>query len=252
MPDSLDFEGHVVILGWDALAHRITRQLVAADKKVAVITRQTDAREVIQEAFAPENVRVHLAALNDWATFEQVNIEQALKVFVNLESEEDSLVAILNMRALYDDLEFDVVLNNPELEDTFYTAGVTYAVSPRNLASKLTASHLFEPEVATYTADLLSAADEAEEHDIQQYKLLDSNEYVGQTWGDLFWTLKEEHNCVPIGIGRPKPDSVGRELTKVPADDRTLRAGDHIILITAGAKEEALESFFGLDEGIGR
>jgi len=253
MPDSpIDFENHVVILGWDSLAHRITRQLVVADKKVAVITKKTEAREVIQEAFSPDSVRVHLSQLNDWSTFDRVNIEEAFKVFVNLEDEEDSLVAILNMRALYDDLEFDVVLDNPELEDTFYTAGVTYAVSTRNLSSKLTASHLFEPEVANYTSDLLSASHESEEHDIQQYELLDSNEYVGQTWGDLFWALKEDLNCVPIGIGRPNPDAVGRKLTKIPSDDRTLRAGDQIILITSGATEEALESFFGTDEGIRR
>ncbi len=253
MPDrEINFENHVVILGWDPLAHRITGQLLAADKQVVVITRQTEARTFIRETFSPDHVRVFLSQLNDWASFEQVNIEQAFKVFVNLDDEEKSLVAILNMRALYGDLEFDVVLDNPELEETFYTAGVTYAVSPRNLASKLTASHLFEPEVATYTADLLSAADDPHEHDIQQYELLDSNEFVGRTWGDLFWTLKEKHNCVPIGLGRSKPDAVGRELTKVPSDDRPLRAGDHVILITTGAQEEDLEAFFGTDEGIHR
>jgi voltage-gated potassium channel len=253
MSDSpIDFSNHVVILGWDALAHRITRQLVVADKHVVVITRQTEARDVIREAFAPEHVRVHLSQLNDWSTFDRVNIEQTSKVFVNLDDEEDSLVAILNLRALYDGLEFDVVLNKSELEDTFYTAGVTYAVSPRNVASKLTASHLFEPEVATYTADLLSASETADEHDIQQYELLDSNEYVGQTWGDLFWTLKEHLNCVPIGLGRPKPGGPGRELDKIPPDDTPLRAGDHVVLVTAGANEEALESFFGTEEGIRR
>jgi len=250
---SINFENHVVILGWDALAHRITRQLVLADKKVAIITQQTDAREVIQETFAPANVQVHLSDLNDWSTFDTVNIEKSFKVFVNLDSEEDSLVAILNLKGLYDDLEFDVVLNNPELEDTFYAAGVTYAVSTRNLASKLTAGHLFEPEVARYTSDLLSAANgNDEEHDIQQYELLDSNEYVGQTWGDLFWDLKAQLNCVPIGIGRATPNAPGRDLTKLPDDDRPLRAGDHIILITAGTKEAELEAFFGTNEGVGR
>ena len=246
------FTNHVVILGWDALAHRITRQLVLADKKVAVITRQTDARELIQETFSPDDVQVHLSDLNDWDTFDAVNIEASFKVFVNLDSEEDSLVAILNLKGHYDGLEFDVVLENPELEDTFYSAGVTYAVSTRNLASKLTAGHLFEPEVATFTADLLSASAETGDHDIQQYELIEGHESIGQTWGDLFWTLKNEFNCVPIGIGRSKPDTVGRTVTKMPADDRNLRAGDHILLITAHETETDLESFFGTKEGIGR
>jgi voltage-gated potassium channel len=248
----ISFTNHVVILGWDALAHRITRQLVLADKRVVVITRQTEARELIQESFSAEDVRVHLSDLNDWTTFDAVNIEQAFKVFVNLDSEEDSLVAILNLKGHYDGLEFDVVIDNPELEDTFYSAGVTYAVSTRNLASKLTAGHLFEPEVATYTSDLLSASAETGDHDIQQYELTDDNEYVGRTWGDLFWTLKDEMNCVPIGIGRSKPDSVGRTVTKMPDDDRPLRAGDHIILITDHSTEEELRALFGTDEGIRR
>ena len=246
------FTNHVVILGWDALAHRITRQLVLADKKVAVITRQTDVRELIQETFSPNDVQVHLSDLNDWDTFDAVNIEDSFKVFVNLDSEEDSLVAILNLKGHYNGLEFDVVLENPELEDTFYSAGVTYAVSTRNLASKLTAGHLFEPEVATFTSDLLSASAETGDHDIQQYELVEGHESIGQTWGDLFWTLKNEFNCVPIGIGRSKPDSVGRTLTKMPDDDRPLQSGDHIILITDHTTEEELEAFFGTDEGIGR
>ena len=173
-------------------------------------------------------------------------------MFINLDSEEDSLVAILNLKALYDGLEFDVVLENPELEETFYAAGVTYAVSTQNLASKLTASHLFEPEVATFTSDLLSASEKNNDHDIQQYELLASNDYVGQTWGDLFWDVKEQLNCVLIGLGRPRADDQKNELTKVPPADMRLQAGDHVVLITAAEKEEALESFFGTDEGIRR
>ena len=253
MPDApIPFENHVVILGWDELAHRIARQLVIADKQVVVITKQAEAREVIRDAFSSDAVRVHLSQLNDWTRFDQVNIEAAFKVFVNLDNEEESLVAILNLKSLYDGLEFDVVLENQELEDTFYAAGVTYAVSSRNLASKLTASHLFEPEVARYTSDLLSASEAAEEHDIQQYELLETNAYVGRTWGDLFWTLKEDFNCVPLGLGWETPDEAGRALEKMPANDRPLRAGEHVILITAGAQEAALEDFFGVEEGIRR
>lgn len=249
---SIDFEHHVVILGWDPLAHRITRQLVLADKQVAVIAQTTEAREVIQDTFSEDSVRVHLSQLNDWDTFDVVNIEQSFKVFVNLDNEEDSLVAILNLKALYDDLEFDVVLSNPELEETFYSAGVTYAVSTQNLASKLTAGHLFEPDVATYTSDLLTGNAAPGDHDFQQYELIDSNEYVGQTWSDLFWRLKNDFNCVAIGLGRSNPDGTGRTLTKMPDDDRPLRAGDHIILIAAYEKEDDLVSFFGTKEGIGR
>lgn len=245
------FENHVFILGWNDLARQITRQLVVADQRVAVITQQSEARELIQEAFSPDDVQVLLSQLNDWSTFNRVNIEESFKVFVNLADEEDSLVAILNLKALYDGLEFDVVLKNPELEETFYSAGVTYAVSPRNLASKLTAGHLFEPEVAEYTSDLLSASTQPGDHDIQQYELLESNPFVGQTWSDLFWELKNHLNCVPLGIGRSKPNMVGRELTKTPSDDHPLRAGDHVILVTDVEKESELEAFFGTDEGIG-
>jgi voltage-gated potassium channel len=246
------YEDHVVILGWNALAHRITRQLVLAERKVAIITPSPEAREVIQETFADAPVQVYLSPLTEWSTFDAVNIEASFKVFVNLDSEEDSLVAILNLKGLYDGLEFDVVLENPELEETFYSVGVTYAVSTRNLASKLTASHLFEPEVAAYTSDLLSASETADDHDIQQYELTPENPYVGQTWDALFWALKDDLNVVPIGLGRAKADAAGRTLSKLPPPDRTLRAGDHVVLITRGATEAALEAFFETHEGIRR
>lgn len=252
MNDPIDFENHVVMLGWNDLAHQITRQLVFAGKQVVVITQDTEARELIRETFEPENVRVHLSQLNDWSTFDQVNIEQSIKVFINLQDEEDSLVAILNLQGLYDGLEFDVVLQNPELEETFYAAGVTYAVSTENLASKLTASHLFESEVATYTADLLSVSQGSGDHDIQQYELLESNEYVGKTWGDLFWDLKDQFNSVPIGLARPSPNAVRHELKKLPPNDMTLQRGDHVVLISAADAQEELEAFFGTTEGIRR
>lgn len=248
----IDFTDHIIILGWDSLAHRITKQLVTADRKVVVISHQTDARDLVQETFSPDSVRVHLSELNDWTTFDAVNIEEAFKIFVNLEREEDSLIAILNLKALYDGLEFDVVINNPELKDTFYTAGVTYAVSPRNLSPKLTASHLLEPEAAAYTSDLLSASEKPGDHDIQQYELINGHEYVGKTWNALFWTLKDEYNCVPIGLGHPDPNTEGRLLDKMPDDDHTLHVGDHVILITDYETESDLEAFFGTSEGVGR
>ena len=56
------------------------------------------------------------------------------------------LIAILNMKKSYPDAKFLVTLDNPDLKETFQSAGVTYALSKNEMAANVsTVEFLFTP-----------------------------------------------------------------------------------------------------------
>lgn len=244
-----DLEHHVVILGWDEFTSLVTEQLVAADHQVVVVTGEEEARDRIYEAFDRSQVLVFESYLSDFRELAEIRIESSLKVFVNLENDRESLVAILKMKELYDGLAYDVLLEDKELKDTFYVAGVQYAVSKFNISAKVLASHLFEPDAAEYLVDLLAAAETDEDLDVQQYAILESNPLAGEPYGEVFWRLKKEYNCVPVGLSKPSDGRVA-ELHKIPDDDMIVEPGDFLIVVLRGSSEGGIEELFGVREGM--
>mgnify|MGYP006285767437 CR=1 FL=1 len=248
-PTTENLANHVIILGWDEFASLVTEQLVASQHQVVVVTREEEDRERIHEAFDPSQVMVFESYLADFQELEHVAIESCLKVFVNLGDDRESLVAILKMKDLYDGIEYDVLLEDKELKDTFYVAGVRYAVSKFNISAKVLASHLYEPDAAEYMIDLLAATETDKDLDVQQYQILESNPLAGEPYGDAFWKLKTEHDCVPVGLSKAQPDG-HHELHKIPEDDLLVEAGDFMLLVIRGAAEAGIEELFGVIEGM--
>jgi voltage-gated potassium channel len=149
------------------------------------------------------------------------------------------------MKRHFPDLDYMVALSDEELEQTFRSAGVTYAVSKYNISSKILASYLYEPDVAEYTEDLLKATEEEGDHDIQQYRVTDSCAAIGNRFVDLMRTLRDDHNCVPIGLR--KADGT---LHKVPTPGTVVDHDDFVLLVTQRSSEAGLESYFGTQEGV--
>jgi voltage-gated potassium channel len=149
------------------------------------------------------------------------------------------------MKNHFEDLEYMVALSDEELEETFRSAGVTYAVSKFNISSKVLASYLYEPDVAEYTEDLLTATENGEDYDIQQYQVTDQCPADGESFIDVMRTLKSEHRSTPIGLKKADGD-----LKKVPVPTTTVEKDDHVLLITRGDRESGLEDYFGTEEGV--
>jgi voltage-gated potassium channel len=243
------FKDHVVILGWDDFARAIAEQLTKADRRVAIATDGKDDIDLIYAQFPREAVFVLYTDLKDIAMLEKAGIEHAAMVFPNLGSDTDCLIAILNIKKRWPDKQFVVALDNPELRDTFRTAGVTYVLSRSEIASKLIASYLFEPDVAEYETDLLSSAQEEDEYDIQQYEITAENAYAGKRYGDAFTDLKARYNVVPIGLCKVNANGGQRDLLKLPGDDVRIDIGDHLLMIVNGHSERLISRAFGVKEG---
>lgn len=197
------FNNHIVVVGWDGFARSIITQLLRADREVAVITSSRYDVDLIYQAFGEQSVFVLFAELNDVQQFRLAGVEQSQVLFLNSGSDTDKLITILNLKKHFDGLRYLVTLDNPDLKETFQSAGVTYALARNEIAAKMIASYIFEPDVAAFSNDLISSTDSAGHYDIHQYLVLPSNPYAGQSYGEAFSDLRSRYNTLLLGLSKP-------------------------------------------------
>ncbi|MDH5396994.1 MAG: ion channel [Cyclobacteriaceae bacterium] len=243
-----NFECHVVIIGWTDFGKAVTDQLVAAGRKVAIVTKEKDNVDIIQEYYSSRKVFVLFNDYNNIEMLDKVNIKNSSTVFINLNDDTEKLVYILNLKKHYNSLTFIVTLDNANLKNTFMTAGVTYAISRHEISSKLLASYIFEPDVATYSEEIISFASTDDDHDIKQFYVTKDNPYKGMPYIKVFFDLKKSCNAVLIGI--VKNEKGKRTLYKNPHDEMTVQMGDYLIMISNGKSEGKISKLFHTKEGL--
>lgn len=245
---SVSFNRFVVIIGWNGFSESIVRQLLSSSNNVVVVTENKENKPAIRgelEERYEDSVDIFYVHRSDYSRMREIGLGDAQSLFLNLESDEQNLITILRMQNHFSDPEYMVALEDEELEDTFQSAGVTYAVSKFNISSKVLASYLYEPDVADYTEDLLTATEEGDDYDIQQYRVTDKCEADGNSFIDVMRTLKSDHHTTPIGLKK-----ANGELKKVPDPNVTVQRDDYVLLITRGCREGGLEEYFGTEEGV--
>lgn len=242
------FKDHVVIIGWTDFGKSVTDQLVAAGKKVAVVTKEKDSVDLIHEYYGTRRVFVAFNDYNNMDMLHKVNIAESSIVFINLKDDTEKLVYILNLKKHFDNLKYIVTLENANLKSTFQSAGVTYTISRHEISSKLLASYIFEPDVAIYSEEIISFPQTEEHYDIKQYRILDNNPYAGQYYEKVFFELKKEYNVVLIGI--VKNQNGKRQLLKNPEESITVEVNDYLIMMMNMKGMKKMGRYFKSDEGI--
>ena len=169
-------------------------------------------------------------------------------VFVNLPDDTEKLVYILNLKKAYENLEFVVTIENSNLKNTFIGAGVTNAISPNEISSKILASYMFEPDVASYTEDIMSFAKNENDYDIKQFLVTHDNPYLNKTYQESFFDLKKRYNTILIGISK-KDKNGNRKLIKNPLGEVGINLGDYLIVILNGTSFELILKVFNVEEG---
>jgi voltage-gated potassium channel len=241
------FQNHVVIIGWSEFGKSVTDQLVGAGRHVAIITKEQNNIDIIREQYKSKAVFVLYSDYNNFEHLEKVNIEKSSIVFVNFNDDTEKLVYILNLKKHHPELEFIVTLTNANLKSTFQSAGVTYAISNSEIASKLLASYIFEPDVAVYTEEIIAYARTDEMYDMKEFKVLENNPYVNKPYGDAFYDLKRECNVILVGL--VKEIEGRRKLLKNPEDNEVIEAGDYLIMIMNRQAVKKLTDLFKTHEG---
>jgi voltage-gated potassium channel len=242
------FNNHVVIIGWDNFARAVAECLLAAGRQVAVVVNDKDMIEGMYENFSRKNFFALYAQYDHIPSLAKVNIAEASLVFLNVPQDTDKLIAILNIKQVHPETKFLVVLEQTQLKETFFGAGVTYVLSKNDIAAKLVASYIFEPDVARFNNDLLSHALTNNDYDVQEYKVLPNNPYSGKTYGEVFLDIKQQYGCITIGM--VKIHDGQRFLLKVPADSTIVEAGDYLIFILNGEQSPTIAEVFHVPEGV--
>jgi len=242
------FKNHCVIFGWESNTHTVVEQLIGVGKKVAIVTDKVEDVTLIRESYDQHNVHILLSDYNKLSMLDKVNIEQSSVVYINFTDDTEKLVHVLNMKKVYQDLNFAVTLENADLKDTFQSAGVTYTVSKNEISSKMLASYIFEPDVAEYSTDILSYAQNDEDYDIKEFEVTEDNPYLNQTYNSTFSDLKSKFNCILIGIS--KTTGGKKKLLKNPDNEKLLvELGDFLIILANGRASSPLSETFKTSEG---
>ncbi len=240
-------ENHTVIIGWGDFGHMVADQIVKAGNELAVITNQKEQVDVIRSSFDGKNVFVLYTEYNILDNLKKANVAEASSVFLNFDDDTEALVYFINLRRQFPKPKYVVSVNNSALKQTFITAGVTFAVSKNEIASKLVASYIFEPDVAYITEDLMSTAINEFDYDILEYKVVEGNPFIGKSYLNVFVELKRDFNSVVIGISRCKDGHY--QLLYNPKRSLKINIDDYMIIIANGLGKKKIEKAFKVGEG---
>jgi voltage-gated potassium channel len=243
-----DFHNHLVMIGWDKFSKQVLEQIVLTNYNVAVVTNNKEEVDHIYELFPKNKVFVLFAEFDNFKALEKVNFNAASTCFINFQNDMDALVYAINVKKQFPRMEYVVSLQNTDLKPTFKNAGVDHVVARNEVASRLAASYIFEPEVAQITEDLMATAINELDYDIQQYLVTAKNPYIGRPYNELFNEFKATYNAVLIGISKFREGE--RQLLYNP-DKKSLKIAenDFLVLIANGFAKAKLEKSFGVIEG---
>lgn len=238
-----DASGHIVIFGWSDATARIVEQIRVLGRQIVIVTHKREHIDTIHDRFSCSVFPLY-AEFDDVSLLKHANLRDADRALLNIDSDTDTLIHLLNLRKEFPDVEFVVAAQNEELDDTFRSAGVSKVVNSHSNAAHLIASVIFEPDVAAFAQDLITTAQDDSDHDLQQYTIEPESPVANRSYGEAFRSLYESRRVVPIGVSKPEDEEEG--LLKLPDDDVTLQAGDVLIVIAAGTDVTPLEEEWNL------
>lgn len=241
------YEDHIIIVGWGEFSKLVADEISHTNKNMAIITDKKDDIDLIYEKYGRDNIFVLFSELQNFEALQKVNAAKASVAFIGLHDDSDALLYVLDFKKNYPEPDIVVSLQKSQLKDTFRTAGVTYVIARNEIASKLVASYIFEPDVADLNIDLISTSRNENEYDIQEYCVLPNNPFSGSRCKEAFYKIKEDFNCILIGITKFKQGK--REILTNPAGETLIEQGDYLMLMGNGIAKKKVEAAFAVEEG---
>lgn len=238
-----DFSNHYVIIGWNNFAGMVAEQMINANQKVAFVVDCMEDLETIRARFPKDKVFVFFNESTNISDLVKVNITESKAVFVNFEDDSQTLVFVINLKKQFPNTKITTTCAQQELKDTLLNVGVGNVILQNEITSRMVASSLFEPHVAEYVNDLIATSVLDDDNDIQQYRVVETNPYLGKTYMDAYIQLKQDLNIILIGL------VVDGHLVKNPADDYAIKQGDYLVIISYGDSTNFSKTF-GVQEGV--
>lgn len=238
-----DFQNHYVIIGWNNFGSMVAEQVINANQNVAIVVNSMKDLETINAKFSKDQVFVFFNESKAISDLIKVNIQSSKAVFVNLNDDSKTLVFVINLKKQFPEVNITTTCAQQELRDTLLNVGVGNVVLQNEITSRMVASSLFEPHVAEYVNDLIATSILEDDNDIQQYRVIETNPYLGKTYIEAFIQLKHDLNIILIGL------VVDGHLVKNPSDDYSIKKDDYLVIISYGDTTNFSKTF-GVEEGV--
>jgi len=243
-----NLENHIVLIGADKFAQLVTGELLKAERQVVLIANDAATVERLQANMPREGLVIMQADYQNLEAIKQAGLERCAVAFINLPNDREKLIFIFNLRKQFPKLKIVSPVSNPNLKESFIKQDNTYPLSKDEISAKIMSSHLFERDVATYLNALLSPAQHAHDHDIQQYRVIGGNPYCNKHYGEAFTHLKQTHNAILIGLSKRQGEEY--RLLKNPPDDTLIEEQDYLVMIVSGSAAQAIAEQFGVQDGL--
>jgi len=241
------FQEHIIFIGWNEFSRMVAEEIYHTSKKIAIVTHNKDEIDLIYSQFGKENTFALFADFNNLESLTKANVSEAVAVFISIPDDAQVLLYVLDFKKRFPKPQIVVSIENSKLKNTFKAAGVTYAVARNEIASKMVASYMFEPDVANLNYDLISSSRGMVDYDMQEYRVLEDNAYAGKNYLEVFIDMKKTHNAVLVGLSR-KSNGSWDLLTNPPEEEKVL-TDDYLVLMCSGSSKKQLVSKFGVAEG---
>lgn len=242
-----DFENHVIFIGWNEFSKMVAEEIYHTSKKMAIITRDKNEIDLIYAHFGKKNTFVLFGDYQNIESLEKLNVSKAAAVFINIPDDAQVLLYIIDFKKHFPEPHIIVSIENSKLKNTFMTAGVTYAVARNEIASKMVASYMFEPDVANLSYDLISTSRGHADHDMFEFEIKSNNPFAEKRFLELFVDMKKKYNAIAIGISRQINGSW--QLIANPPEDEPVQAGDFLIVMCDGLSKKQIIDHLGIEEG---
>ncbi|NJN24543.1 MAG: potassium channel family protein [Cyclobacteriaceae bacterium] len=242
-----NFENHIIFIGWNDFSRMVAEEIYHTGKKIAIVTNSKDEIDLIYAQFGKENTFALFADIHHLDSLDNANVSRASAVFISIPDDAQVLLYVLDFKKRFPNHQVVVSIENPKLKDTFKSAGVTYAIARNEIASKMVASYIFEPDVATLNSDLISSARAQHDNDMQEYLIDEQNKYVGRDYLEVFIDMKKVYNAVLVGISRKT--ATGWTLIANPEQGESIQTNDYLLLMCNGVAKKRIRAAFGVEEG---
>lgn len=234
-------KGHVLVCGFGDIARTALGELVAADRKVALLCGHADEIPRARLMAGDQELFVTSGDATQEVLDERMNARHAESAVVAFDDDTRNIVATLNLRALNPNLRIVVAVHAPELRKTLISSGVTYVASPAEFSGRLVASAAFEPEVARLLEDVSTGADG---FDMRQYS---AAPFAGKTVRELRALMLEIDGPLLVGVARATGE--GFDVMTHPRGDLRVEAGDHVLVLTDAEQAERLTARWPARQG---
>lgn len=241
------FCNHIVCIGWNDFSRMVVDEVIKAQRQVAIVTQNKDEVDLIYNQYGKKDVFVLFTDYHNHDSLIKTNPNEASEVFLSFEDDTESLIYIINFKKLYSNPNMVVAIKNHKLRETYLAAGAKHVVARNEIASKLVASYVFEPEVATLNIDLMSSAISDDDFDNQQYIVTEENPYLNKKYIEAFHHLKDKYNVVLLGIS--KIEEGDYQLHINPKKDFLITKDDYLIMMVSGQTKRLIEEAFQVKEG---